>query len=275
MEASSFARDGFCIVRRAIDSETVAALVADAESRTASSDCTICEPPAALDDPARLSNDAYLRLRAQSTNIGSKQAALIARALFETLPACAAYATNWSAADDDWRLMHEAYLIKPAHGGAHYLWHRDGDRHLWCAEGVEDTCLDSPPGLVAHVAAEALAPDEAGQGVEAELYARPPLRAAVPYLTVWTALSRTTRQNGTLVILPAQATAHRDAGVWAARPCGAACEAAHGVALELEPGDLCVFGSDVFHTSRPNASDEPRRARRVPAALQQPSDLWW
>ena len=49
------------------------------------------------------------------------------------------------------------------------------------------------------------------------------LRAAVPYLTVWTALSRTSRQNGTLVLLPAQTASHAaDSGGGAARRRGAA-----------------------------------------------------
>ena len=223
-----FARDGFCIIRGALDAATVGAFIEDAASRAAAaSDSTICEPPASLYHPARQSTDAYLRLRAQSTNIGSEQASRIARALFSTLPSCAAEASGWSepngGGDGDWRLMHEAYIVKPPHGGSHYLWHRDCDRHLWCAEGVDNTAaLDQPPGL-AHVARDGAPPEgESAELYAAELYARPPLRAAVPYLTVWTALSRTSRQNGTLVLLPAQTASHAaDSGGGAARRRGA------------------------------------------------------
>ena len=173
-----------------------------------------------------------------------------------TLPSCAAEASGWSepngGGDGDWRLMHEAYIVKPPHGGSHYLWHRDCDRHLWCAEGVDNTAaLDQPPGL-AHVARDGVPPEgESAELYAAELYARPPLRAAVPYLTVWTALSCTSRQNGTLVLLPAQTASHAaDSGGGAARRRGAAWD-----------GLREVDGSPL-HTSTRTTGHAAQRVRR-------------
>jgi len=66
-------------------------------------------------------------------------------------------------------------------------------------------------------------------------------------------------EAGTLCLLPASTPAHRDSASPAARPCSLeACEARHAVPMCLRPGDVCVFSSYVFHTSRPNRSPSPR-----------------
>ena len=75
---------------------------------------------------------------------------------------------------------------------------------------------------------------------EGSLYRGPPATANAPYVSLWTALDPTTRENGTLVVLPARTPGHRDAGRPAARPCDLErCEARHGAPARLEPRPTC------------------------------------
>ena len=100
---------------------------------------------------------------------------------------------------------------------------------------------------------------EEEEPVEGRFYAGPPPSAAVAYVNTWSPLDDCDASNGTLCLLPASTPAHRDSASPAARPCSLeACEARHAVPMCLRPGDVCVFSSYVFHTSRPNRSPSPR-----------------
>ena len=260
--SAAFARDGYLVLRGVLDADTIAALRRDAARRCAGHDLEqdstlwvhdLRELP--LCAPARMQADAYLELRAQ----GGEACPLMARALMKTLPAAAALATGWG--DDGWRLFNEHYVIKPPGGGQHFLWHRDADRHLRCAE--RSRRADSEPKADADepgAEAEADAEEPEEEPVEGHFYAGPPPAAAVPYVNTWAPLDPCSADSGTLCLLPASSPHHRDSGQPAARPCSLdACEREHGAHMALQPGDVCVFASYVFHTSRPNASPVARR----------------
>ncbi|KAK3277671.1 hypothetical protein CYMTET_14332 [Cymbomonas tetramitiformis] len=139
-------------------------------------------------------------------------------------------------------LFNEQYIVKPPKGGDHFAWHRDADRHLRCANTDRDFFEES------------MEPDEGFT------FAGPPPRTRTPYVSTWAPLDSTSLQNGTLCILPASCPGHLDSGNPAARPCeDDDCELAHAAPLIMEPGDVAVFSSSVFHTSRPNASGAARR----------------
>ena len=152
----AFARDGFFVMRGVLDQDTISSLRRDAAVRAAGQDLekdstvwvhSTRELP--LYAPARLDAEAYLELRAQG---GASACPLIAQALLHTLPSLAAEVTGWEQGgvaqggveQGGWRLFNEHYVIKPgasdhgkpAGGGQHFLWHRDADRHLRCAERV-------------------------------------------------------------------------------------------------------------------------------------------
>ena len=220
----TLARDGFCVIRGALDAQTVCALQHDLASRGA--DGTICQELASLDleDLARTDEAAYLQLR----DLDSHTEQSVATCLFSTLPGCAAAATGWGS-PGRWCLMQEHFVAKPAGSDAqHFLWHRDAERHLWAADGVAAPALLQPPAL--------LADESSAAAPEGSLYRGPPVTANAPYVSLWTALDPTTRENGTLVVLPARTPGHRDAGAPAARPCDLErCEARHGVPLDCNP----------------------------------------
>ena len=154
--AAAFARDGYFVMRGVLDQDTIFSLRRDAAMRAAGQDLekdstvwvhSTRELP--LYAPARLDAAAYLELRAQG---GASACPLIAQALLHTLPSLAAEVTEWEQGGVEqggveqggWRLFNEHYVIKPgasdhgkpAGGGQHFLWHRDADRHLRCAERV-------------------------------------------------------------------------------------------------------------------------------------------
>ena len=251
--AAAFARDGYCVVRGVIDQDTIDALRLDADARSAGQDLEqdstvwvhdMQDLP--LRAPARTQASAYLEMRAR----GGQACPLIAEALLRTLPWVASIATGWEGGC--LRLFNEHYVIKPPGGGQHFLWHRDADRHLRCAERVA-----SQPRRAAQQRAAA---EEGEEPVEGHYYAGAPPAAAVSYVNTWAPLDACTADNGTLCVLPASTPGHRDSGAPAARPCSlAACEEEHGVRMALQPGDVCVFASYVFHTSRPNEAPAARR----------------
>ena len=219
----TLARDGFCVIRGALDAQTVCALQHDLAARGA--DGTICQELASLDaeDLARTDEAAYLQLR--DLDYLTEQS--VATCLFATLPGCAAAATGWGE-PGRWCLMQEHFVAKRAGSDAqHFLWHRDAERHLWAADGVATPALMQPPEL--------LADDSSAAAPEGSLYSGPPVTANAPYVSLWTALDPTTRDNGTLVVLPARTRGHRDEG-GSARPCDLErCEARHGVPLDYNP----------------------------------------
>ena len=297
----AFARDGFFVMRGVLDQDTISSLRRDAAVRAAGQDLekdstvwvhSTRELP--LYAPARLDAAAYLELRAQG---GASACPLIAQALLHTLPSLAAEVTGWEQGGVEqggveqggWRLFNEHYVIKPgasdhgkpAGGGQHFLWHRDADRHLRCAERVAigagsrastkasrlrtvqpRAALEEPPGEEQQAEEEEEGEEEEAEEeepVEGRFYAGPPPSAAVAYVNTWSPLDDCDASNGTLCLLPASTPAHRDSASPAARPCSLeACEARHAVPMCLRPGDVCVFSSYVFHTSRPNRSPSPR-----------------
>ena len=154
--AAAFARDGYYVMRGVLDQDTISSLRRDALARAAGQDLeqdstvwvhSTRELP--LYAAARMDAAAYLELRAQG---GASACPLIAQALLHTLPSVAASVTGWEQGGVEqggveqggWRLFNEHYVIKPgatddgkpAGGGQHFLWHRDADRHLRCAERV-------------------------------------------------------------------------------------------------------------------------------------------
>ena len=203
----AFERDGFVVVRGVLDEDTVAVLRLDADRRAhglhLDADSTVWvhdNQHLALNDVARTQAGPYLALRGDDSP-------LIARALLTTLPAVVAAATGWVA---DLRLFNEHYVIKPPGGGQHFLWHRDADRHLQCAQlarggggNKEKEC------------------GEEASAVEGAFYAGQPPRAAVAYINTWAALDPCAPGNGALALLPASAPGHRSSGAPAARPCHA------------------------------------------------------
>jgi hypothetical protein len=223
LDGFTLARDGFCVIRGALDAQTICALQHDLASRGA--DGTICQELASLDaeDLARTDEAAYLQLR----DLDSPTEQSVATCLFSTLPGCAAAATGWGE-PGRWCLMQEHFVAKSASSDAqHFLWHRDAERHLWAADGVAAPALLQPPELSDETSAAA---------PEGSLYRGPPVTANAPYVSLWTVLDPTTRDNGTLVVLPARTRGHRDAGRPAARPCDLErCEAQHGVPLDCNP----------------------------------------
>ena len=227
LEGFTLALDGFCVMRGALDAQTVRALQHDLASRSA--DGTVCRELASLpaEDLARTDEAAYLQLR----DLDGQTEQSVATFLFSTLPGCAAAATGWGE-PERWCLMQEHYVAKPAGSDSqHFLWHRDAERHLWAADGVAAPALLQPPALLA---------DESPAAPEGSLYRGPPVTANAPYVSLWTALDPTTRENGTLVVLPARTPGHRDAGRPAARPCDLErCEARHGAPARLEPRPTC------------------------------------
>jgi len=227
LEGFTLALDGFCVMRGALDAQTVRALQHDLASRSA--DGTVCRELASLpaEDLARTDEAAYLQLR----DLDGQTEQSVATCLFSTLPGCAAAATGWGE-PERWCLMQEHYVAKPAGSDSqHFLWHRDAERHLWAADGVAAPALLQPPALLA---------DESPAAPEGSLYRGPPATANAPYVSLWTALDPTTRENGTLVVLPARTPGHRDAGRPAARPCDLErCEARHGAPARLEPRPTC------------------------------------
>ena len=279
--AAAFARDGYFVVRDVLDQDTIAALRRDSGRRAAGQDLeqdstvwvhSTRELP--LYATARMDAAAYLELRAQGG--ATEQAAatassaladagsacpLIAQALLRTLPSVAAAVTGWGqgvCGQGGWRLFNEHYVVKPAYGGQHFLWHRDADRHLRCAERVAPP--PAAPGEEPEQEPEQ-EPEEPEEPVEGRFYAGAPPSAAVAYVNTWAPLDACDASNGTLCLLPARTPGHRDSAAPAARPCSLdGCERAHGVAMALQPGDVCCFSSYIFHTSRPNSSAAARCA---------------
>ena len=225
-----FARDGYCVLRGALDAATVAALRRDADRRSAGLDLTqdstvwvhdLQHLP--LHAPARTDAAAYLELRAQ----GGESSPLLARALLHTLPAAAAAATGWT--ESGWRLFNEHFVIKPAHGGQHFLWHRDADRHLRCAE------MAGP---------RVAAPNDAeGERVEGRFYAGPPPPAVVAYVNTYA---------------PHGSAARTQTGGHAPSPCSAQVGAARRE-LRRERHPLCAAGTH---------ATPPRRGRAGSATVQ-------
>ena len=188
--AAAFARDGYYVMRGVLDQATISSLRRDASARAAGQDLeqdstvwvhSTRELP--LYAAARMDAAAYLELRAQG---GASACPLIARALLHTLPSVAADVTGWEqggakqgrAEQGGWRLFNEHYVIKPAAsdggkpagGGQHFLWHRDADRHLRCAERVTVGTAPraSPKASRARTAQPPAAPEEEEGGQEQE-----------------------------------------------------------------------------------------------------------
>ena len=91
LEGFTLALDGFCVMRGALDAQTVRALQHDLASRSA--DGTVCRELASLpaEDLARTDEAAYLQLR----DLDGQTEQSVATFLFSTLPGCAAAATGW------------------------------------------------------------------------------------------------------------------------------------------------------------------------------------
>ena len=252
--AAAFARDGYYVMRGVLDQDTISSLRRDASARAAGQDLerdstvwvhSTRELP--LYAAARMDAAAYLELRAQG---GASACPLIAQALLHTLPSVAADVTGWEqqagaeqagaeqsevqqaeaerggAGRGGWRLFNEHYVIKPAAtgdgtgdgkpagGGQHFLWHRDADRHLRCAERVTlgTAPRASPKASQARTAQPPAAPkeqpEEEEEPVEGRFYAGLPPSAAVAYVNTWSPLDGCDADNGTLYPSPLTLTTH-------------------------------------------------------------------
>ena len=259
--AAAFARDGYYVMRGVLDQDTISSLRRDASARAAGQDLeqdstvwvhSTRELP--LYAAARMDAAAYLELRAQG---GASACPLIAQALLHTLPSVAADVTGGvqqagagrsgagrgGAGRGGWRLFNEHYVIKPAAtgdgkpagGGQHFLWHRDADRHLRCAERVTlgTAPRASPKASQARTAQPPAAPkeqpeegeEEEGEDddddddedeeeedeeepVEGRFYAGLPPSAAVAYVNTWSPLDGCDADNGTLHPSPLTLTPH-------------------------------------------------------------------
>jgi hypothetical protein len=196
---------------------------------------------------------------------------------------------------NDVRLLNEQYVVKPAGcENATFFWHRDADTLLERITSPDPTYHAFQRERLAREAKrKKLAPPPPPQpSPTASKHTLPPT-TNFTFTNAWIPLDPVGSDNGTLVLLPANAEGdHVITGLSTtsgptAYPCtecreetgDAAVFATHTVHVNAQPGDVILFSSAIFHRSGQNRGKEDRSVFYVqysegPLLREIESPLW-